>query len=269
MAHLFTWLLHDILQQSDVQIRLSGAAHAIHGHIVKQWISAHMHTTIWRQGNKQVCCICRQMGASKAVSHSQKTADVSGKCDSACLDSLQKAKVSEIYEQHDVPDCGNFTAYTDGSVHVTFHDRALLYMKKPWEHCDVITPDGHRATVNTATPVGVQQYVAQAVEFADWAFSSPSERAAVLQQAAKVQKEIDKCQRAAALCDWAQGQMVSVPPSLEQISGHRDVTVSEKNFPSLFGLPMPEYTPPAEREQMIQALLAKSSNLLNSLCISI
>lgn len=212
--------------------------------------------------------MCRQLGASTAVHHSDDTADVLETCDIACLDSLQKPEVCKIYEQHEVPDCGTFTAYTDGSIHVTFHDRALLYMKKSQEHCDVITPDGHRVTVNTGTPLGVEQYVAQAVEFADWAFSSPSERAAVLHQAAEIQKEIGKCQRAAALCDWAQGQLVSVPQSSEQFSdGCMDIAVSEKNLASLCRSPnsMQEYTTPAEREQVIQALLAKSSYLLNTL----
>lgn len=212
--------------------------------------------------------MCRQLGACTAVHHSKSTADVSETCDIACLDSLQIAEVNKKYEQHEVPDCGTFTAYTDGSIHVTFCDRALLYMKKSHEHCEVITPDGHRVTVNTATPLGVERYVAQAVEFVDWAFSSPSERAAVLHQAAKIQREIGKCQRAAALCDWAQGQLVSVPQSSEQISdGCMDIAVSEKKFTSLFRSPMQECTTPAEREQMIQALLAKSSHLLNTLSI--
>ena len=207
--------------------------------------------------------MCRQLSASTAVHHSKDTTDVSGKCDIAGFDSLQKAEVNEICEQHEVPDCGTFTAFTNGGIRVTFHDRALLYMKRSQEHCEVITPDGHRVTVNTATPIGVEQYVAQAMEFADWAFSSPSERAAVLHQAAKIQKEIGKCQRAAALCDWAQGQLLSVP---QQTSGGcMDIAVSEKSFASLLRSPMQQYTTPAEREQMIQALLAKSSHLLNRL----
>ena len=210
--------------------------------------------------------MCRQLGASTAVHHNEDTADVSETCNIACLDSLQKPEVNEIHEQHEVPDCGTFTAYTDGSIHVTFHDRALLYMKKYQEHCDVITPDGHRVTVSTATPLGVEQYVAQAVDFADWAFSLPSERAAVLHQAATIQKEIGKCQRAAALCDWAQGQLVSVSQSSEQMSdGCTDIAVSGKTLASLCRPPMQEFTTSAEREQVIQALLAKSSHLLNTL----
>ena len=74
--------------------------------------------------------------------------------DTLCPDGLQQADVDDIHEQHDVPGCGIFTAYIDGSTSVAFHDRALLYLKPSREHCEVITPDGHRITVATATPLG-------------------------------------------------------------------------------------------------------------------
>lgn len=263
-----SWLSHDIQQQSDIQIRLSGAEHAIFGYrqLDTQFTCIQPYGCKALKLRKHAHCMCRQLGASTAVSHSQNTTDVLENCDKACLDTLQTAEVSEIYEQHEVPNCGTFTAYTDGSIQVTFHDRALLYVKKSREHCEVITPDGHRVTVNAATPLGVEQYVAQAMEFADWAFSSPCERAAVLQQAAKVQKEVGKCQRAAALCDWAQGQLVSAPQSFEEVSnGCKGAAVSEWDAASLLRLPMQEYITQAEREQMIQALLAKSSHLVNTL----
>ena len=64
-------------------------------------------------------------------------------------------------------------------------------MKASRQHCDVITPDGHRTTGAVAT--GVEQYVAQAKEFADWAFSLPSGRGGVLQQVASIQRELESC----------------------------------------------------------------------------
>lgn len=214
---------------------------------------------------------CRQLGVSMAVHQKEDRGALSEQSNMSCPDSLQEAVVKEIHEQHEVPDCGVFTAYRDGSVHVAFHDRALLYVKKSQEHCEVITPDGLRVTVATATPLGVEQYVAQAMEFADWAFSSPSERAAVLQQAAKIQTELGKCQRAAALCDWAQGQLMLVPQTPHPVSDSfrtescTDVAVPDKVLSTLFQTSPQEHATPAEREHMIQALLAKSSHLLNTL----
>lgn len=214
----------------------------------------------------------RHLGASMVVHRSKEDAEMLRKSDVAFSGSLQEAVVSKIREQHEIPQCGTFTAYTNGSIHVTFHDRALLYMQSSQELSEVITPDGHRITVNTATPIGVEQYVAQAIEFADWAFSSPSERAAVLHQAAKIHQEIGKCQRAAALCDWAQGQLVSVPQrpdetsDLSQADGCTKMAVLDKTCGTLFSSPTTqEHTTSVEREQMIQALLAKSSHLLNTL----
>lgn len=221
--------------------------------------------------HKQARSMCRHLGASMAVHRSKENAEMSRKDNMACLVSSQAAVTSEIREQHDIPQCGRFTAYTDGNVHVTFHDRALLYMQSSQEHCEVITPDGHRFTVSTATPLGVEQYVAQAMEFADWAFSSSSERAAVLHQAARIHQEIGKCQRAAALCDWAQGQLVSVPQrpdetfDLSQADSCTKMAVLDKTCTTLFSSPTQEHTTSVEREQMIQALLAKSNHLLNTL----
>lgn len=203
-------------------------------------------------------------------------ADCSETSNTLCPDSLQKAAVNNIHEQHEVPECGTFTAYTDGSVHVAFHDRALLYLKPSRQHCEVITPDGHRITVATATPLGVEHYAAQAMEFADWAFSSPAMRAAVLQQAAKIQAELGKCRRAATLCEWAQGQLMlgTTRDHLSDVAkaDYCDGNIAIPNKPlstfvcaSMEGVATPEHTTPTEREQMIQALLIKSTHLLNSL----
>ena len=174
-----------------------------------------------------------------------------------------------IHEQHEVADCGTFTAYEDGSVHVTFCDRTLLYLKPLQQFCDVITPDGHRISVATAMPIGVEQYVEQAMEYADWAFATPAERAAVLQKAASIQKELGKCHRAIVLCDWTQGHLPcmqsdsfdssdttkSAFPGDVQCCNH---TVCSKDVSGVC-------PSSSEREQLIQALLAKSSHLLSTL----
>ena len=220
--------------------------------------------------------VCRRSCASLVTHQIDEIAAQSEDSDTLCPDSLQEAAVNDIHEHHEVPECGTFTAYSDGSVHVVFHDRALLYLKPSREHCEVITPDGHRITVATATPLGVQQYVAQAMEFADWAFCSPSERAAVLQQAAKIQTELGKCRRAAALCEWAQGQLMSGQSHHHMSDVYKpdwcddNIAAPNKRISSdvgayIEGVATTEHATPTEREQMIQALLSKSSHLLNSL----
>ena len=217
-------------------------------------------------------CLCRQLGAS--------TSAKAGRCAEATeplqdADSCREDDASAlhlascIHEQHEVADCGTFTAYGDGSVHVTFCDRTLLYLKPLQQYCDVITPDGHRVSVATATPVGVEQYVEQAMEYADWAFSTPAERAAVLQKAASIQKELGNCHRAVVLCDWTQGHL----PCMQ--SGSFDSSDTTKiAFPCDIQCGTPPvclkevsgvYPSSSEREQLIKALLAKSSHLLSTL----
>ena len=95
----------------------------------------------------------------------------------------------QVQEEHSVEDVGTFTAFQDGSIHVSFDDRALLYMQAAGMHCDVITPEGKRVRVAVQNPLGVEQYVHQAAEFAAWASSSPVQRSQLLQTAAAVKKE--------------------------------------------------------------------------------
>ncbi len=217
-------------------------------------------------------CLCRQLGANTSakggrgaeVTEPQQDADSCREDDASALH-----LASCIHEQHEVADCGTFTAYEDGSVHVTFCDRTLLYLKPLQQYCDVITPDGHRVSVATATPIGVEQYVGQAMEYADWAFSTPAERAAVLQKAASIQKELGKCHRAVVLCDWTQGHL----PCTQ--SGSFDSSDTTENAfpcdiqcctPTVCSKEVSGVCPSSsEREQLIQALLAKSSHLLSTL----
>ena len=225
--------------------------------------------------SRQAGIICRHLGASQAGLRSRQEASkgTAQYEDNDTVDGLQLGLANEIHEQHEVPECGTFTAYKAGNVHVAFQDRTLLYMKASRQHCDVITPDGHRTTVATAAPLGVELYVAQAMEFADWAFSLPSERASVLQHVASIQRELGKCQRAVALCDWAQGQI----PQAQDVAGGLEALCTDECeagtvIPALhvadlmlYEQPRESGLSPAHREQIIQALLAKSSSLLKTI----
>ena len=199
-------------------------------------------------------------------------------CSAAAESGPRSETMHEVYEQHQVADCGEFTAYKDGSVHVSFSDRTLLYMEASHTHCNIVTSEGHRVIVATSTPVGVESYVAQAVEYAEWAFSTPAERAAALQQSASIAKEIRKCMRGAALCDWAQGkpnQMQSSPKDHEDNDMHASCALPNSNMLWSQAIAISHnasvksglnaFAAPSERETLIQALLAKSGQLLSSL----
>ena len=215
--------------------------------------------------------LCRQLGAkgsAQAHMQAQKVSQDAASCPEE--DTAASQLVCNIHEQHQVAECGEFTAYEDGSIHVTFQDRTLLYMNASHTHCDVIMPDGHRVTVATATPVGVEQYVEQAMEFAEWAFSTPAQRAAVLQTAASIQKELGKCQRAAALCDWAQGHQLYLQGEGTGNNGDSAIACADSFSTHVKASPSLEvmcHLCPASsgREQMIQALLARSNLLLSTL----
>ena len=177
----------------------------------------------------------------------------------------------QVHEEHKVQDLGKFTAFQDGSVRVAFEDRALLYMEPEGMHCNVITPEGQKVHVAVANPLGVEQYVAEAVEFAAWAFCSPAQRSAVLQQAANIQKELDRCQRSALLCDWAQGHVVDVQTAAEVSQAEHVVydalSDCHKHSSSVTGfLAVSDgQLDSQKRQQLIESFLTNNNQLLNTL----
>ena len=177
----------------------------------------------------------------------------------------------QVHEEHKVQDLGKFTAFQDGSVHVAFEDRALLYMEPEGVHCNVITPEGQKVHVAIANPLGVEQYVAEAVDFAAWAVCSPAQRTAVLRQASIIQKELDKCQRSALLCDWAQGHVVDVQTAAE-VSQAEYVQYGAKSDCHEHGSSVPCFLATSDgqldsqkRQQLIESFLANNNQLLNTL----
>lgn len=178
----------------------------------------------------------------------------------------------QVHEQHVVEGVGTFTAYQDGSVKVAFEDRALLYMDANNSHCTVIDPDGRKITVASDNAVGVEQYVAEAAEFYAWAFCSPIERNAILQHAASVQRELQKCQRTALLCEWAQGQTVSdfTETSGMHDSGRVHCGHGSQSNEMCADMPVPlsvdhDQLDPDLRQSLIDSCLANSTRLLSTL----
>lgn len=230
---------------------------------------------LFKVRENRMCRVCRQLGMKTATKQSMECSTQSHsleQCDVAYLEEAMPL-CEQVHEQHGVQGVGNFTAFQDGSVHVAFEDRALLYMQPGCAHCNVINPEGQKVSVATANPLGVEQYVVEAVEFAAWAFSSPAQRSAVLQQAASIQQELDKCQRSALLCDWAQGHSVAVHQKVAELTdeidsaiGHsvlhgHDISCSvSHSFESVH-----DQIDTAARQHVINSFLANNSRLVSTL----
>ena len=99
------------------------------------------------------------------------------------------------------PGVGAFTAYADGRVHVVFADGAVLHLGPGSGLCRVITPGGERGgrAVSVRFPVGVEAYVAAALEYRGWAFLTPRERGDRMGQLDAVQRELSRIERHVAL----------------------------------------------------------------------
>ena len=74
---------------------------------------------------------------------------------------------------------GRYTAHSNGHVNVAFVDRALLHLQPGVGDATLATvtlPDTTVVRVNAHTPVGVEQYVAAAMRFANWALADSEQR---------------------------------------------------------------------------------------------
>ena len=88
-------------------------------------------------------------------------------------------EVVTILEHQEVPNCGSFTSYSDGSVSAQFLDRALVRMEK--DTFKVLTPSGHVSRVsytNRHHSVHFHTYLQPVFEFLHWASLSVEERQA-------------------------------------------------------------------------------------------
>lgn len=112
----------------------------------------------------------------------------------------------EILEDQQVEGLGSFRAYADGRVRALFEDRTILYMAPDHGGCRLTLPDGKRAAVSVSNPVGVEEYVSAARQFAAWAFRTPQERAALLRAQAAVQVRVAERGARAVARLWQRGQ---------------------------------------------------------------
>eukprot|EP00775_Hariotina_reticulata_P002741 gene2740-3036_t len=87
---------------------------------------------------------------------------------------------TDVVEEQEVPGLGRFVATADGRVKVLFDDRTILNLSVDGSSCRLLLRDGTQREVLSNCPVGVEQYVQAALEFAAWAHTSPEQRAAGL-----------------------------------------------------------------------------------------
>lgn len=221
-------------------------------------------------------CNCRQLGSrgTGSTSSEQCSQEQNWKQDNMVQLAEAMQLCQQIHEQHTVEGVGTFTAFQDGSVKVAFEDRALLYMHPTGAHCTLINPEGSKVAVACANPLGAEKYVAEAVKFAAWAFCSPVERSAMLQQAASVKRELYKCQRTALLCDWAQGCAVEQCTDAEGSHVVEPDTLSHEHTSrsSEWCKAAPQWNDcchsqldPDQRQHLIERCLANSTRLLSTL----
>jgi hypothetical protein len=136
----------------------------------------------------------------------------------------------EAVEIVEVPEgqseAGRYTAFADGSVHIAFVDRTMISLQalgdtRPGhDRAEILLPDGGRRSIPLhAAPMAgllgdinqgrIGLHLAAAVQFQEWACSSPTERieAAMRDQARKlvIQAEVSKTQRFLSMQDMHRG----------------------------------------------------------------
>lgn len=141
----------------------------------------------------------RAAAAAGAVAAEQAAKQSALVADSAGGSQLSATVLTRV----EVPREGAFSAYADGRVRVQFRDRTLLELDAARETADVILPDGSRQVVRCAAPVGCGRYVADALQFAAWAFKSPDERAEVMRAQRRVDGQLAANARHEAVCTLA------------------------------------------------------------------
>lgn len=131
----------------------------------------------------------------------------------AAYDAAFEVLSTDVVEQCIVDDSGRYTAFGDGRVRVCFLDRTILELSRDQGLARLLLPDGTQARVCCDQPVGVEAYVAPALQFAAWAFKGAEQRLAEAEAAWRAEAEAEAARRMAALCGHAASRTV---PSLRQ-----------------------------------------------------
>ena len=112
---------------------------------------------------------------------------------------------NEIFLERTDDDVGRMVAFEDRRVWIKFVDRAFLEMTHDHAFCKVFLPSGEVRAVRSHNPIGVEDYVAIAREFAAWAFQTPNERDKQIQIRSSIEAQIEASRRMAKMIDWHLG----------------------------------------------------------------
>ena len=127
--------------------------------------------------------------AVEYASHAAASAS-SGESQPATGSVILHPQTLDVHEEQEVPGCGKFTAFSSGAVRAIYDDRTVVSSTPDRTVCEVVLSTGQVLTVNSNNPMTVRRYVVPVLQFAQWAFATPSERAERIARERKVQREI-------------------------------------------------------------------------------
>ena len=114
---------------------------------------------------------------------------------------------NEIFFEKYFPDIGKTIAFEDRRVWIKFVDKTFLEMDHEHSYCKVTLPRGDVRIVRVHKPVGVEDYVQIAREFASWVFHTPNERDKQIQLYATIQTQVEASKRMSKMISWHLGGM--------------------------------------------------------------
>jgi hypothetical protein len=78
--------------------------------------------------------------------------------------------------ENNIENVGTFTAYNDGSMRALFDDRTVIRINTDLS-VSVLSRKGEQLKLNLDNPYGFEAYIPVCLEFYEWAFSTPEEKA--------------------------------------------------------------------------------------------
>ncbi len=112
---------------------------------------------------------------------------------------------NNVYAEKVHPSIGTMVAFEDKRVWIKFIDKTFLQMDHEHNFCKITLPRGDVRIVRVHKPVGVEDYVHIAREFAAWVFQTPNERDQQIQLYSSVQSQIEASKRMSKMIDWHLG----------------------------------------------------------------
>ena len=117
---------------------------------------------------------------------------------------------NDVFFQKFHPEIGKMIAFEDRRVWIKFLDKTFLEMDHEHSYCKLTLPRGDVRIVSVHKPVGVENYVQIAHEFASWVFQTPNERDKQIQLYSTIQAQVEASKRMSKMIDWHLGTKISL-----------------------------------------------------------